>query len=72
MQFNPVLPFFFGNFLHEDTHDIISDNLIKYDIPRLTTFRQGSTTRYTKKVYKRHKIDLPTPFGYHYCGDYPT
>ena len=57
---NLAPPISFVGFSHEDTCDIISDHLIKYDIQSLTTFKQVSTTRYIKKVHKIHKLMFPT------------
>ena len=56
---NTSPPIGFGNFNHGDTGDIISDNLIKDDSQHLNTFKQGSTTRYNKWVYERHKTGFP-------------
>ena len=40
------------NFSHEDTCDIISDHIIKFDINRLAIFKQGYKTRYTESILK--------------------
>ena len=54
----------FGCFPHENKCEIINNHRIKDESKRITTVKQGSTTRYIKRVYGRQIIYLPTTFGY--------
>ena len=68
MFLNPASPISFSNFPHEDTCEIISDHLIKYEIRCLYTFKKGTTRWYIKRVCERHKIGFLKTCGYQYHG----
>ena len=68
-KYNPLFPIAIVNFSHEYKCYIITYQIVKDKIKHIYTIKQGSTKKYIKRLYERHKVGLLMTSGYQFCGN---